>query len=71
MYDISAIPTKILIDPEGKIVVKYVGDSAGLDRELEKIFKKQSRDKMGNTKPFINDLSKLMKGLVFSCDTGG
>ena len=40
MYDISAIPTKILIDPEGKIVVKYVGDSAGLDRELEKIFKK-------------------------------
>jgi len=26
---------------------------------------------MGNTKPFINDLSKLMKGLVFSCDTGG
>ncbi len=40
MYDISAIPTKILIDPEGKIVVKYVGDSAGLDQELEKIFKK-------------------------------
>ena len=40
LYDVSALPTKILIDPEGKIVVKYVGDSAGLDRELEKIFKK-------------------------------
>ena len=29
-----------LVNPEGKIVVKYVGDSAGPDRELEKIFKK-------------------------------
>lgn len=40
LYDISAIPTKVLIDPEGNIVMKCVGNSVEIDRKLEEIFKK-------------------------------
>lgn len=38
LYDVSALPTKILIDPEGKMVTKYVGDTTQLDEKLNEIF---------------------------------
>ena len=40
LYSITAFPTKILIDPEGKIVGRYQGDSKELDEKLKEIFKK-------------------------------
>lgn len=40
MYDISALPTKILIDPQGKIVARYIGDVAEIDTKLKEIFGK-------------------------------
>lgn len=38
LYAVTAFPTKILIDPEGKIVARYSGDSKALDEELEALF---------------------------------
>ncbi|WP_293305985.1 TlpA disulfide reductase family protein [Pedobacter sp. UBA5917] len=39
-YGISALPTKILIDPKGKIVARVVGDDGvTIDKKLEEIFK--------------------------------
>lgn len=40
MYDISALPTKILIDPQGKIIARYIGDVAEIDTRLKEIFGK-------------------------------
>lgn len=40
LYDVSALPTKILIDPEGKIVARYIGDVAEIDGKLKEIFGK-------------------------------
>ncbi|SJZ63609.1 Peroxiredoxin [Chitinophaga eiseniae] len=44
-YDVKAFPTKILIDREGKIVVKLVGNSEGsrdaLDAQLERLLGKE------------------------------
>lgn len=39
LYSITAFPTKILIDPEGKIVGRYQGNSKELDEKLKEIFK--------------------------------
>jgi len=39
-YGVAALPTKILIDPKGKIIGRYTGDGGNeLDIELSKIFK--------------------------------
>jgi len=39
-YGISALPTKILIDPNGKILARVVGDDGvTIDKKLEEIFK--------------------------------
>jgi thiol-disulfide isomerase/thioredoxin len=38
-YGIVALPTKILVDPEGKIIARYSGNMADLDKKLETIFK--------------------------------
>lgn len=38
LYDVSALPTKILISPEGKIVARYVGNTADIDQRLKEIF---------------------------------
>lgn len=40
LYDVSALPTKILIDPQGKIVARYIGDVAEIDGKLKEIFGK-------------------------------
>jgi thiol-disulfide isomerase/thioredoxin len=37
-YGIHSLPTKILIDKNGVIIGRYVGDSANLDKQLEGIF---------------------------------
>lgn len=37
-YGITAFPTKILIDKEGKIIARYVGDSEEFDKKLKEIF---------------------------------
>jgi len=39
-YGITAFPTKLLLDKEGKIVARYVGDTSEIDKSLEKIFGK-------------------------------
>ena len=39
-FGITAFPTKILIDPQGKVIGTYGSDSSALDAELEKIFGK-------------------------------
>lgn len=38
-YAISGYPTKILVDPEGKIVEVFVGESPALYEKLDKLFK--------------------------------
>ena len=38
LYHINSFPTKILIDPQGRIVARLVGSSADLGEQLEKIF---------------------------------
>lgn len=38
LFDVSALPTKILIDPEGKIVARYIGDVNEIDDRLKEIF---------------------------------
>jgi len=37
-YGVSAFPTKVLLDRDGKVLARYVGESAELDKVLEKIF---------------------------------
>lgn len=37
LYDISAFPTKIIIDPEGKINAVFIGDSKKLDEKLTEL----------------------------------
>jgi len=39
-YNVFAFPTKILVDPDGKIIVTYVGASGELETRLEEIFNK-------------------------------
>ncbi|CAM4430204.1 Thiol-disulfide isomerase or thioredoxin [Pedobacter westerhofensis] len=38
-YGISAFPTKLLLDKEGKIIARYVGDAKEIDATLKNIFK--------------------------------
>lgn len=38
LYHINSFPTKVLIDPQGRIVARLVGSSADLGEQLEKIF---------------------------------
>lgn len=40
LYGITAFPTKVLIDPDGKIIVKAVGESAPIDEKLKEVFGK-------------------------------
>ena len=40
LYGITAFPTKVLIDPDGKIIVKAVGESASIDEKLKEVFGK-------------------------------
>lgn len=40
LYGITAFPTKVLIDPEGKIIVKAVGNSESIDAKLKEVFGK-------------------------------
>lgn len=40
LYGIHALPTKILIDKQGIIIGRYVGDSTGLDEQLATLFNK-------------------------------
>ncbi|KAA2245219.1 AhpC/TSA family protein [Chitinophaga agrisoli] len=37
-YGVTALPTKLIIDPSGKIVARDVGDGEQIGKELEKIF---------------------------------
>lgn len=39
-YGVTAFPTKILLDREGKIVARYVGDGEEIDTKLKQIFGK-------------------------------
>lgn len=39
-YDVLAFPTKFLIDKDGKIIAKYVGDSSAIDSKLEELLGK-------------------------------
>ncbi|MDR6782750.1 thiol-disulfide isomerase/thioredoxin [Pedobacter africanus] len=39
-YGVSAFPTKILLDKEGKIVARYVGDGEEIDAKLRALFGK-------------------------------
>lgn len=39
IYAISGYPTKILIDPDGKIVDVFVGESEDLYNRLDELFK--------------------------------
>jgi thiol-disulfide isomerase/thioredoxin len=39
-YGVSAFPTKILLDREGRVMARYVGESADLDKKLDSIFRK-------------------------------
>lgn len=39
-YGISAFPTKILVDKEGIIIARYIGESEGLEAKLKEIFGK-------------------------------
>ncbi|HWK06738.1 MAG TPA: TlpA disulfide reductase family protein [Puia sp.] len=37
-YGITALPTKILLDKEGRIIARYVGDTNDFDKKLKEIF---------------------------------
>lgn len=37
-YGVTAFPTKILLDKEGKIIARYVGDEEAVERKLKEIF---------------------------------
>lgn len=39
-YGITAFPTKILLDKEGKIIARYVGDGEEIDEKLKSLFGK-------------------------------
>ncbi|QDZ63053.1 TlpA family protein disulfide reductase [Elizabethkingia bruuniana] len=39
-YGITAFPTKILLDRDGKIIARYVGENNDLDIKLETLFKR-------------------------------
>ena len=39
VYAISGYPTKVLIDPDGKIVDVFVGESPALYEKLDELFK--------------------------------
>jgi thiol-disulfide isomerase/thioredoxin len=39
-YGVTAFPTKILLDKEGKILARYVGSGEDIDKKLEEIFGK-------------------------------
>ncbi|TXH23247.1 MAG: AhpC/TSA family protein [Chitinophagaceae bacterium] len=39
-YGVTAFPTQILLDKEGKIIARYVGESGDLDELLKSVFKK-------------------------------
>lgn len=38
-FAISTLPTKILINPEGKIIARYASEEAALDQKLAEVFK--------------------------------
>lgn len=40
LFAITAFPTKVLIDPEGKIIVKAVGESEPVDEKLQEVYGK-------------------------------
>ena len=37
-YNITSVPTKVIISPEGKIIARYTGNSDTLDTLLESLF---------------------------------
>lgn len=37
-YGVQAIPASFLLDKEGKVIAKFVGDSADLEKKLEELF---------------------------------
>lgn len=37
-YGINAFPTQVLLDKDGKIIARYIGESRALDRKLEEVF---------------------------------
>jgi hypothetical protein len=37
-YGVKALPTKILVGPDGKIIARFSGNDEELGKELEKIF---------------------------------
>ncbi|SMC39736.1 TlpA disulfide reductase family protein [Pedobacter africanus] len=39
-YGVTAFPTKILLDKEGKIIARYVGDGSEIDAKLKQVFGK-------------------------------
>ncbi len=39
-YGVTAFPTQVLLDKEGKIIARYVGESADLDVKLKEVFGK-------------------------------
>lgn len=39
-YGVQAFPTKLLLDKEGKVIARYVGENKDLDVQLKKIFGK-------------------------------
>lgn len=39
-YGVTAFPTKILLDKEGKVVARYVGDGKEIDEKLKEVFGK-------------------------------
>lgn len=39
LFGVTAFPTKILIDPEGRVVSRIIGDSDEIDAILKDIFK--------------------------------
>lgn len=39
-YGVTAFPTQLLLDKEGRVIARYVGEDPDLDRQLERIFGK-------------------------------
>jgi thiol-disulfide isomerase/thioredoxin len=37
-YGVTAFPTKVLLDKEGKVVARYVGESIDFDKKLNEVF---------------------------------
>jgi hypothetical protein len=38
LFGITAFPTKVLINPEGQIIARYVGDVKEIDDKLKTLF---------------------------------